>query len=64
MGQGKGNRGGNLRGRLHWEAFEHLKKAYEGQYRVIENLPEKESADYGDLAKQEAERRTKAKAVI
>lgn len=43
---------------------EHLKKAYEGQYRVIENLPEKEGADYGDLAKQAAERRIKAKTSI
>lgn len=32
-------------------ACEHIKKAYGGKYRIIENLPEIEGADYGDMAK-------------
>lgn len=38
-------------------ACEHIKRAYEGRYHIIENLPEKEGADYGDMAK-EARKRT------
>lgn len=31
-------------------ACEQIKKAYEGEYRIIENLPQIDGADYGDLA--------------
>jgi len=37
-------------------ACEHIKKAYEGSYRIIENLPQKEGADYGDMAKEARKR--------
>lgn len=39
-------------------ACEHIKKAYEGKYRMIENLPQIEGADYGDLAKLKGKERT------
>lgn len=32
-------------------ACEHIRKAYEGSYRIIENLPEIEGADWADMAK-------------
>ena len=31
---------------------EQMKKHYEGTYQIICNLPEKEGADYADLAKE------------
>ena len=37
-------------------ACEHIKSAYGNDYRIIENLPQIEGADYGDLAVQELER--------
>lgn len=42
-------------------ACEHLKEAYEGKYQIIENLPEIEGADYGDLAKWKAEKERQKK---
>ena len=33
-------------------AKEQMKKHYEGTYQIICNLPEKEGADYADLAKE------------
>lgn len=33
-------------------ACAHIKKMYSDRYQIIENLPEKEGADYGDLAKE------------
>lgn len=36
-------------------ACEHIRKQYEGKYQIIENLPEKDGADYGDLAKEAVE---------
>lgn len=30
----------------------HIRKAYEGSYTIIENLPKKDGADYGDLARE------------
>lgn len=33
-------------------ACEHIKKAYETRYRVVENLPQTEDADYGDIARK------------
>ena len=35
-------------------ACEHIRKAYEGSYRIIENLPEIEGADWADMAKMDA----------
>ncbi len=35
----------------------HIKQAYGSRYRIIENLPQIEGADYGDVAKQEMERK-------
>ena len=37
-------------------ACEHIRKAYEGSYRIIENLPEIEGADWADMAKMAARR--------
>lgn len=37
-------------------ACEHIKSAYGNEYRIIENLPQIEGADYGDLAMREMER--------
>lgn len=31
-------------------AAEHIEKTYQGQYRVIQNLPARDGYDYGDLA--------------
>ena len=36
-------------------AAEHLGKAYQGKYRIVENLPEKDGCDYADLAKEKQE---------
>lgn len=33
-------------------ACSHIKRFYEGKYTIIENLPQIEGADYGDMAKQ------------
>ena len=41
-------------------ACEHIKKAYGTEYRVIENLPQIEGADYADLAKRKKAQRIKA----
>lgn len=41
-------------------ACEHIKKAYETDYRIIENLPQIEGADYADLAKMKKEEKRKA----
>ena len=35
-------------------ACEHIRKAYEGNYQIIENLPEIEGADWADMAKMAA----------
>ncbi len=35
-------------------ACEHIRKAYEGSYRIIENLPEIKGADWADMAKMVA----------
>ena len=35
-------------------ACEHIRKAYEGNYQIIENLPEIEGADWADMAKMTA----------
>lgn len=45
-------------------ACEHIRNAYEGQYRIIENLPAVEGADYGDLAKEAAKRRVRPKITL
>ena len=37
-------------------AAEHLEKAYQGKYRMVKNLPEREDFDYGDLAKERYEK--------
>ena len=34
------------------------KKAYQGKYRMVKNLPEKEGCDYADLAKERYEKQT------
>lgn len=39
-------------------AAEHLEKAYQGKYRMVKNLPEKEGCDYADLAKERYEKQT------
>lgn len=41
-------------------ACEHIKKAYEKDYRVILNLPQIEGEDYADVAKREKKERRKA----
>lgn len=38
-------------------AAEHIEKAYEGKYRIVKNLPEKEGCDYADMAKEKYEER-------
>ena len=40
---------------------EAIKKQYEGRYQIISNLPQKEGADYGDLAKEQRKRRFEKK---
>ena len=35
-------------------AAEHIRKEYEGKYQIIMNLPEREGADYGDLAQEKS----------
>lgn len=37
-------------------AAEHLEKAYQGRYRMVKNLPEKEGCDYADLTKERYEK--------
>lgn len=37
-------------------ACENIKDAYEGNYRIIKNLPQIEGADYGDMAKEAIKR--------
>ena len=37
-------------------AAEHLEKAYQGKYRIVKNLPEKEGYDYADLTKERYEK--------
>lgn len=44
-------------------ACEHIKKSYETEYRIIENLPQIEGADYADLAKMKKEEKQKAHTV-
>lgn len=34
-----------------------MKQVYQERYHIIENLPQIEGADYGDLARQEAEKK-------
>lgn len=41
-------------------ACAHIGRAYEGSYQIIENLPQIEGADYGDLAKWKREEGRKA----
>ena len=43
------------------KAAEAMKKQYEGRYQIISNLPQKEGADYGDLAKEQRKRRLEKK---
>ena len=38
-------------------ACAHLKEAYGASFKIIENLPQLEGADYGDLAKMKKEQR-------
>lgn len=33
-----------------------LEKAYQGRYRIVKNLPEKEGCDYADLTKERYEK--------
>ena len=35
-----------------------MEKAYQGKYRMVKNLPEKEGCDYADLAKERYEKQT------
>ena len=39
-----------------WAAV-HIERAYQGRYRMVKNLPRREGCDYGDLAKENYERR-------
>lgn len=43
-------------------ACAHIKRAYEERYRIIENLPQIEGADYGDIAKMKRDEKNKARA--
>lgn len=43
-------------------ASESIRKFYEKKYRIIENLPQIEGADYADLAKMKKEEKKKARA--
>ena len=38
-------------------AADHIRKEYEGKYQIIMNLPEREGADYGDLAQEKSKER-------
>lgn len=38
-------------------AAEHIRREYEGKYRIIMNLPDREGADYGDLAQEKSKER-------
>ena len=42
-------------------AAEHIERAYRARYRVVRNLPEREGFDYGDLAKEQYERKSARK---
>ena len=35
----------------------HIEKAYQGRYRMVKSLPQREGYDYGDLAKEKQEER-------
>lgn len=37
-------------------AADHIEKAYQGKYRMVRNLPEKEGCDYADLTKERYEK--------
>lgn len=39
-----------------WAAA-HIEKAYQGRYRMVKSLPQREGCDYGDLAKEKQEER-------
>lgn len=39
----------------------HLAKAYQGKYRIVENLPGKDGCDYADLAKEKQEEQAPVK---
>ena len=39
-----------------WAAA-HIEKAYQGRYRMVKSLPQREGYDYGDLAKEKQEER-------
>lgn len=46
-------------------AAERIRQRYEGKYRIIMNLPEREGADYGDLAQEKSkERATRQRAAL
>ena len=36
-------------------AAEHIARAYQDRYRIIQNLPEREGCDYADLAQEKRE---------
>ena len=38
------------------QAADHIEKAYQGKYRMVRNLPEKEGCDYADLTKERYEK--------
>ncbi|HIZ30064.1 MAG TPA: DUF3991 domain-containing protein [Candidatus Fournierella merdipullorum] len=38
-------------------AAEHIRREYEGKYRIVLNLPDREGADYGDLAQEKSKER-------
>ena len=38
-------------------AAEHIRREYEGKYQIILNLPDREGADYGDLAQEKSKER-------
>ena len=42
-------------------ACDHIREAYQGQYRVIVNLPALEGADYGDMAREAVKKTARAK---
>ena len=43
-------------------ACSHIREAYGGRYRITENLPTEAGMDYGDMAKQAAEKNRQEKA--
>lgn len=42
-------------------AADHIEKAYQGKYRMVRNLPEKEGCDYADLTKKDTKNRLSGK---